>query len=110
MNLEKLTISNNLYRKVIYTGKLQLVLMSLLPSEDIPWEVHEGDQFIRVEEGIAKIIIRHRVNIVRKDDFVVIPPHQKHYVSNIGDIPLKLYAIYSPPEHSPDKIDFRQPK
>lgn len=109
MNLEELTIKNQDYRRVIYTGKMQLVVMSLIPGEDIPWEVHEGDQFIRVEKGIAKIIINKRVHIVNPNEFVVIPAGVKHYVVNILQQPLKLYAVYTPPEHQEGHIDHRQP-
>ena len=99
MDLAKMTIENEKYRHIVYTGKLQLVLMSLKPSEDIPWEIHQGDQFIRVEQGIAKVIVGYHVQYLTDDDFVIIPPGKKHYVKNVGNNDLKLYAIYSPPEH-----------
>jgi mannose-6-phosphate isomerase-like protein (cupin superfamily) len=109
MNLEQLTVQNSNYRKVIYTGKFQVVLMSLLPGEDIPWEVHDGDQFIRVEKGGAKAIIGYKVFFLGPEDFIIIPPNTRHYIKNNLSEPLKLYAIYSSPEHKSDQIDSRQP-
>lgn len=101
VNIEKATKENNNFRKVLYTAKhSQLVVMSLRPKEDIGEEAHqELDQFIRIEEGEGLIVIdgiEHRV----ADDFAaVIPAGARHNVINTSDRPMKLYTVYSPPEH-----------
>ncbi len=100
-NIQDQTLSNDNFRKVLYTGpKSQLVVMSLKPGEDIGMEVHENvDQFFRIEQGTAKVIIDDREEVVHDDYAVVVPAGSKHNVINIGDIDLKLYTIYTPPEH-----------
>ena len=100
-DIERETLANGDFRRVVYTGKnLQLVLMTLPPGCDIGEEVHEDiDQFFRIEEGEGEIVIdgeRHRV----EDDFaVIVPAGARHNVINTGDAPLRLYTIYGPPEH-----------
>ena len=99
-NIEELTLKNNNYRHVLYTGKLQLVLMTLQPGEDIGWEIHDGhDQFFRIEAGEGEIYVDDQVFKVKDGDSVVVPAGAKHNVKNTGDTPLKLYTIYAPPEH-----------
>ena len=101
-NIEKDTIENNNFRKVLYTAKnSQLVLMALKPKEEIGMEVHQdNDQFFRFEKGEGKVIIdgiEHRVS----DGFaVIVPAGTQHNVINTSDSePLKLYTIYSPAHH-----------
>ena len=100
-NIERQTIENEDFRRVLYTGhNLQLVVMTLQPGDEIGEEVHEDiDQFFRVEEGNGIIDIdgvEHRV----EDDFaVIVPAGARHNVRNIGSMPLRLYTIYGPPEH-----------
>jgi mannose-6-phosphate isomerase-like protein (cupin superfamily) len=100
-NIEKDTLSNEDFRRVLYTGKnSQLVLMTLRANEDIGEEIHTLDQFIRVEAGNGIAIldgVKHRIS----DGFaVVIPAGTKHNVVNdSGTEELKLYTLYSPPEH-----------
>ncbi|HWH23229.1 MAG TPA: cupin domain-containing protein [Allosphingosinicella sp.] len=100
-NIEKATVENDLFRRVLYTGNyLQLVLMTLQPGEEIGEETHDDrDQFFRIEEGSGEIHIdgvRHRV----EDDFaVIVPAGALHNVVNTGDEPLRLYTIYGPAEH-----------
>ncbi|PIR98491.1 MAG: cupin domain-containing protein [Candidatus Colwellbacteria bacterium CG10_big_fil_rev_8_21_14_0_10_41_28] len=100
-NIEKVTKENNAYRKVLYTGRYsQLVVMSLKPGEEIGNEVHGLDQFIRIEQGTAKVIFNNKDEHEVSDDWaIVIPATTWHNVINIGDNDLKLYSIYSPPEH-----------
>lgn len=100
-DIEKLTVGNDNFRKVIYTGKhMQLVLMTLQPGEDIGAEVHEGhDQFFRIEEGNGQVIIDGNEYEVEDDDAVIVPAGARHNVINTGEEPLRLYTIYSPPEH-----------
>lgn len=101
IDIEKAIEENENFRKTLYTAKnSQLVAMSLRPNEEIGEEVHNLDQFIRIEEGKCKIILND-VESSAEDGFaVVIPAGVKHNVINISpDKPLKLYTIYSPPNH-----------
>ena len=107
-NIEELTRSNNKYRKVLYTGNYsQLVLMSLLPSEEIGLETHQkNDQFFRIESGRGKVIIDDNEYDVADGSAVIVPAGAKHNVINTsGTDKLKLYTIYSPPHHK-DAIEF----
>ena len=100
-NIEKLSIENENFRKVLYTAKnSQLVVMSLKPKEDIGEEIHQLDQFIRCEAGIGKAIL-DSVEYDISDGFViVVPAGMKHNVINTStDKSLKLYTLYSPPNH-----------
>jgi mannose-6-phosphate isomerase-like protein (cupin superfamily) len=79
---------------------MQLVLMSLSPGEEIGMEIHpHTSQFIRVESGMARVYIGRKMYILRDGDAVIIPPRKKHKIINNGHEDLKLYTIYSPPEH-----------
>lgn len=100
-NIEKLSIENKNFRKVLYTAKnSQLVVMSLIPGEDIGEEVHELDQFIRCEAGIGKAILDGVEHEISDGSAIVVPAGARHNVINTSDtLPLKLYTIYSPPEH-----------
>ena len=100
-DIEKDTINNDNFRKVLYTGKnSQLVLMSLKPGEDIGEEVHDDtDQFFRVDSGSGKIVINDKETKIKNGSAIVIPQGAKHNVINTGKEPLKLYSIYSPPHH-----------
>ncbi len=104
-NIEKETLANNNFRKVLYTAKhCQLVLMSLLPGEEIGMEVHnENDQFFRFESGTGKVIIDGNEYSVKDGDTIIVPSGAKHNVINVGKDKLKLYTIYSPAHHK-DKI------
>ena len=100
--LEKETLQNNSFRKVLYTAKYsQLVLMSLQPKEEIGMETHEkNDQFFRFESGQGKCIIDGNEYEVTAGDAVIVPAGAKHNVINTSDTgALKLYTIYSPPNH-----------
>ena len=109
-NIEEATLKNNYYRVVLYTGKLQLVLMSLKPGEEIGWEVHnEHDQFFRFEDGEGKVYINDEVFDVKDGDAVVVPAGARHNVVNTGDKPLKLYTIYAPPEHPAGTVHKTKP-
>jgi mannose-6-phosphate isomerase-like protein (cupin superfamily) len=104
-NIEKRTVENEDFRRVLYTGEhLQLVLMTLPPGCDIGEEVHEDrDQFFRIEEGEGEIRIDGASNPVEDDFAVIVPAGARHNVINTGDRPLRLYTIYGPPEHR-DKV------
>ncbi len=100
-DIEKETIDNDNFRKVLFTAKhSQLVLMSLKPSEEIGEEVHELDQFIRIEAGQGKAVMDGEESEVQDGTAIVVPAGTKHNVINSSQTePLKLYTIYSPPEH-----------
>lgn len=110
INIERETLRNNNYRKVLFTTpQQQLVVMSLMPGEDIPAETHNGTQFIRVEAGKGVAEIGATKSNIRDGSVVMIPPRHRHYVKNTSRTePLKLYTIYSPPEHRPGLIQRRQ--
>jgi mannose-6-phosphate isomerase-like protein (cupin superfamily) len=100
-NIEKETLENDFFRKVLFTApNSQLVVMSLKPGEEIGMEVHHLDQFIRVESGKAKVILDGEESELEDDFVVVIPAGTEHNVINESqDKDLKLYTIYSPAEH-----------
>jgi len=100
-NIEEETKQNENFRKVIYTApNSQLVLMSLRPGEDIGEEVHELDQFFRIEEGEGKVVIDDMEHEIKDDFAIVIPQGTKHNIINTSQTEkLKLYTIYSPPNH-----------
>jgi mannose-6-phosphate isomerase-like protein (cupin superfamily) len=101
-NIEKDTLRNKNFRKVIYTGaNSQLVLMSLKPKEEIGMETHpENDQFLRFEGGTGRVMIDASKYSVKDGDAVVIPAGAKHNVVNTSaSDELKIYTIYSPPHH-----------
>jgi mannose-6-phosphate isomerase-like protein (cupin superfamily) len=101
INIEKATLENDNFRKVLHTAEnSQLVVMSLLPGEDIGSEVHGLDQFIRFESGRGKVVLDGKEYEVEDDWAVVIPAGVEHNVINTSDSEqMKLYSIYSPPEH-----------
>ena len=100
-NIEDATVGNRHYRQELFTGKhSQLVLMNLRPGEEIGMEVHELDQFIRFEAGQGTVILDGEKHRVQDGSAVVIPAGTKHNVVNTSNKEdLKLYSIYSPPEH-----------
>jgi mannose-6-phosphate isomerase-like protein (cupin superfamily) len=100
-HIENETLSNDFFRKVIYTGKnMQLVLMTLQIDEEIGEEVHSHvDQFFRIEEGEAKFFIDGKEYVAKNSDAVIVPAGAKHNVINIGLGTLRMYTIYSPPNH-----------
>jgi mannose-6-phosphate isomerase-like protein (cupin superfamily) len=100
-NIEKRTLENEDFRRVLYTGHhLQLVAMTLQPGDEIGEEVHEDrDQFFRIEEGTGVVDIDGVPKHVEDDFAVVVPAGARHNVRNTGSAPLRLYTIYGPPEH-----------
>ena len=99
--IEDLTKNNTAFRQVLYTAAhCQLVLMNLLPGEEIGAEVHEGnDQFFRFEAGNGKVIINDTEYAVKDGDAIIVPSGARHNVINTGTSDLKLYTIYSPAHH-----------
>jgi mannose-6-phosphate isomerase-like protein (cupin superfamily) len=99
-DIEKLTLENEYFRKVLYTDtRLQLVVMALQPGEDIGEEVHQLDQFIRVEAGEGKSVLNGEEHALGTSSVVIIPQGVKHNIINTGSSALKLYTLYAPPNH-----------
>lgn len=101
-DIEKDTLANNNFRKVLYTGKhTQLVLMSLMPNQEIGSEIHtDNDQFFRFEMGEGKVIIDGNEYMVSNGSAIVVPAGAQHNVINTSSTEsLKLYTLYSPPHH-----------
>lgn len=101
-NIEKKSLENYNFREVLFTGPCsQLVVMSLRPGEDIGMETHDGvDQFIRVEAGTGKAVLNGVEHPLEDGSAVVIPAGVEHNIVNTSkNEPMKLYTIYSPPEH-----------
>lgn len=105
-NVEKITLDNNNYRHVIYTHPkgMQFVLMSLKPNEEIGMEKHDStDQFIRIEQGVGELQIKKKDKIkkykLKDGSGIIIPSNTWHNIINRGNDNLKLYSIYTPPEH-----------
>ncbi|MCL4560490.1 MAG: cupin domain-containing protein [Chloroflexi bacterium] len=101
--IEKQTLENNYFRQVLFTGKhTQLVVMCLQPGEEIGDEVHPNvDQFFRIEQGAAKFVFNEKEeHLVHDGDAVVVPAGTFHNVINTSKTDtLKLYTLYSPPNH-----------
>lgn len=100
-DIEKETIENTDFRRVLYTGNYtQLVVMSIQPDDEIGEEVHGLDQFIRVEKGSGKAILNGSDEYdLPADHAVIIPAGMKHNIVNTSEEPLQLYSLYSLPEH-----------
>ena len=105
-NIEQDSINNDNFRAVLYTdARLQLVVMSLLPREDIGEETHVLDQFIRIETGDGKCVLDDVVSEITDGMAIVIPAGTKHNIINLSsDKQMKLYTLYSPPQHIPGTI------
>ena len=109
-DIEKLTLENDDYRRVIFTSDYsQLVLMSVPVGEDIDIEIHPYvDQFMRIEQGKGYVKIgekKYKIYPIKDGSGVVIPHNTYHQVVNTGNVPLKLYTIYSPPNHERGKVE-----
>jgi mannose-6-phosphate isomerase-like protein (cupin superfamily) len=99
-NIEEQTLQNNDFRRVLFTAPhSQLVVMSLKAGEDIGKEIHQVDQFIRIERGDGEVILNGEKSVVHAGFAFVIPAGTEHNVTNTGSGELKLYTIYAPPQH-----------
>lgn len=111
-NIEAATTDNTTFRTVLFTGAhMQLTVMSIGPGEEIGLEVHDHiDQFLRVEAGKAKLVMGaakdklDETHELEDDWAVIVPAGTWHNVINVGTTPLKLYSIYTPPEHPPGTV------
>lgn len=99
-NIEDIANKNQDFRQVLYTaGNVQLVVMSLKPKEEIGMEIHELDQFFRVEEGSGEALLDGVSTAIRAGFAVLVPAGTNHNIINTGNVPLKLYTLYAPPNH-----------
>ncbi len=99
-DIEGMAVKNEDFRRVLYTAKnCQLVLMALKPKEEIGAEVHTLDQFFRVEEGKGEVVMDGVRTPVSAGFAILVPAGANHNIINTGSAPLKLYTIYSPPNH-----------
>ncbi|MCE9541865.1 cupin domain-containing protein [Candidatus Kaiserbacteria bacterium] len=99
-DIDKETVSNENFRRVVYTAhNCQLVVMSLKPGEDIGEEVHDVDQFIRCETGDGTAVLDGVEHTISDGFAVLVPAGTKHNIKNSADTPMKLYTIYAPPHH-----------
>lgn len=104
-NIEELSLTNEFFRQVLYTdARLQLVVMALKPGEDIGGEVHELDQFIRVETGQGKAILDGKEYAIQDGSVIVVPQGTMHNIINSGGASMKLYTLYAPPNHKDGTI------
>ena len=100
VDIEKAALENENFRKVLYTARnSQLVLMSLAPGEEIGEEGHELDQFIRIEAEIGKAVLDGVEHAISDDSVVIVPQGARHNIVNSGSTAMKLYTLYSPPNH-----------
>ncbi len=105
-NIEKLSQDNTYFRQVLFTAThSQLVVMAIQPGEDIGMETHpEHDQFIRIESGNGKAMLNGEESVLTAGYAVVIPAGTEHNIINTGDSVMKLYTLYTPPEHKDGTI------
>lgn len=105
-NIEQAAIENEYFRKVLYTdARVQLVVMSLAPGEEIGEEVHQLDQFIRVEAGEGRAVLGGVAHELKDGYAIVVPQGALHNIINTSaDKPMKLYTVYAPPNHKDGTI------
>lgn len=105
-NIEERALVNDYFREVLYTDeRVQLVVMSLKPDEDIGAEVHQLDQFIRVEKGEGKAVLDGVEHPIRDGFAIIVPKGTMHNIINMSSTePMKLYTVYAPPNHKDGTI------
>ncbi len=105
-NIEKMTLENENFRKVVYTApNCQIVLMSIKVGEEIGLEIHDkNDQFFRVESGSGKAILEGKEYELGDGTALLVPAGTKHNVINTGSVPLRFYTIYAPAHHIDGRV------
>jgi mannose-6-phosphate isomerase-like protein (cupin superfamily) len=99
-DIEAIAVQNEDFRRVLYTAEnCQLVVMALLPTEEIGAEVHTLDQFFRVEHGSGEAVLDGVRTPIKAGFAVIVPAGARHNIINTGTVPLKLYTLYAPPNH-----------
>lgn len=111
-NIEKLALENENFRRVIYTARYsQLVLMSLKPGEEIGEEVHGLDQFLRIEKGEGRAVLNGVASSIADGSAIIVPAGTRHNIINVSaSEPMKLYTVYSPPNHRDGVIHATRPQ
>ncbi len=111
VNIVNVVIDNDYFRSTLWTGNnLQVTVMNIEAGDDIGAEIHEEDQFIKIESGRATVFIGRSAEdfyyqrLIDKDFAVIIPAGTWHNIKNTGDVPLKLYSVYAPPHHEKGTI------
>jgi mannose-6-phosphate isomerase-like protein (cupin superfamily) len=105
VNVKRAARDNDFFRKVLFTGRSsQLVLMSLLPGEEIGTEVHEVDQMLYAVDGRGKVVLDGMGQVFENGAIVCVPAGVQHNVINSGDEAMKLFTVYAPPEHAPGTV------
>ena len=99
-NIEDIAVENKDFRRVLYTARnCQLVLMTLMPGEEIGLEVHQLDQFFRVEEGTGEAILDGVRTDISAGFAMLVPAGCQHNIINTGSVSMNLYTLYAPPNH-----------
>jgi mannose-6-phosphate isomerase-like protein (cupin superfamily) len=100
-DIEKAARDNDAFRRVVFTaGKSQLVLMSLLPGEEIGAEVHDGDQVLYIVDGEGLAVIDGARQRIEKGSIVFVPEGAHHNIVNTDHVSMKLFTLYAPPQHA----------
>ena len=108
-DVKKAAKENDAYRRVVFTaGKSQLVLMSLLPGEEIGFEVHDGDQILYIVEGEGLAVIDGARERIDKGSIVFVPAGAHHNIVNTDHEPMKLFTVYAPPQHAVGTVQLRK--
>lgn len=112
VNIVSVVNNNDYFRSALWTGNnLQVTVMNIEEGDDIGAEIHEEDQFIKIESGRATVFIGRSAEdfyyqrLIDKDFAVIIPAGTWHNIKNTGDVPLKLYSIYAPPHHKKGTVN-----
>jgi mannose-6-phosphate isomerase-like protein (cupin superfamily) len=111
-NLKELALNNNNFRQVLFTGEyMQLVLMSLLPNEEIGLEKHVGhEQFVYIVSGEVEVKINEKIQTIKAGSAVIVPSGAEHNFTNLSNSQTaKLYTIYSPAEHKDGTVHTTKP-
>lgn len=104
-NIEEIAVANEDFRQVLYTARnCQLVVMALQPGEEIGMEIHQLDQFFRVEEGTGEATLDGVSTAISAGFAVLVPAGANHNIVNTGSAPLKLYTLYAPPNHRDEVV------
>jgi len=105
LNLDEATRANTFFRKELYTtDRTQIVVMSVEPGDDVGLETHDLDQVLFFISGKGEYSVGDDRGQIRPGDVVVVPAHAQHNFLNTGDEPLKLFTVYSPPDHAPGTL------
>ena len=109
IDIKKAAKENDAFRRVVFTaGKSQLVLMSLLPGEEIGAEVHDGDQILYIVDGEGFAVIDGARQRIDKGSIVFVPAGAHHNIVNSDDEAMKLFTVYAPPQHAAGTVQQRK--